>query len=321
MKVVVTGSIAFDYLMSFPGKFSDHFLPDKLDRISVSFLVDSLTKRRGGVAANIAYGLALLGERPVLLGAVGEDFGPYREELEKVGVDTSGVRAFDEAYTASCFVNTDASENQIVSFYTGAMQFAERLSLKDLGEEKIGLAIITPNDPRAMVKTVQECREMGVPFIYDPSQQIPRLDGDVLRDGVEGAEAVVLNDYELEMFKKKTGLDDNDLLGLSETVVVTRGEEGSVIRTRTGDVAVPTAVPDRILDPTGVGDAYRAGLMKGMIHGLPWEVAGRMGSLAAAHVLEMVGPQSHSYDLETFVERYCRVFGESEEIRRLVPNR
>jgi len=321
LRIVVTGSIAFDYLMSFPGKFSDYFLPDRLDRISVSFLVDSLKKQRGGNAANIAYSLALLGERPLIVASVGKDFGPYRDALEKVGVDTSFVREFQEEYTASFFVSTDQTGNQIASFYSGTMRFAEKLSLKIFEKEKLKLVIISPNDPRAMMKYARECQEMNVPFIYDPSQQIPRLSGEALREGVRGSKMVILNDYELEMFKKKTGLADEDMLEISETVVVTMGENGSVIRTKEETTEIPIARPECVIDPTGVGDGYRAGLMRGMVHGLPWEVAGRMGSLAATYVLETDGPQNHSYDLKEFAERYCRVFGELKELRRLLSDR
>lgn len=318
LKIIVTGSIAFDYLMSFPGRFSDHFLPDKLDRISVSFLVDSMKQQRGGVAANIAYNLALLGEHPLLLGAVGKDFGPYGKELEGVGVDTSGVREYPDEYTASCFINTDQVENQIVSFYTGAMRFAGDLHLINLGKGQIDLVIVCPNDPRAMMMYPAECRDLHIPYIYDPSQQIVSLSGEAMTDGSMGAKLIILNEYELEMLKKKTGLEDEELLGLSETVVVTLGEKGSVIHTREGSAEIPPAQPERVIDPTGVGDAYRAGLMKGMVYGMPWEISGRMGSLAATYVLETDGPQSHTYDLKGFIQRYCQIFGESERLRRLV---
>ncbi|MFH1940866.1 MAG: carbohydrate kinase family protein [bacterium] len=318
MNIVVTGSIAFDYLMSFPGNFSEHFLPDKLDRISVSFLVDSMKKRNGGVGANIAYNLALLGERPFLFSVVGKDFGSYRDDLERAGIDVSGIRECSEEYTASCFVSTDRSENQIVSFYTGAMRFAKDFSLKDLNLKETDLVLVSPNDPEAIKKYAAECREMSVPYIFDPGQQTVCLTGEELLDGADGAEMFILNEYELEMFRNKTGLDEEAVQGLAEIFVVTLGKRGSEIRTRQGTVHIPAVGPDRVLDPTGVGDAYRAGLVKGMAHHLSWETAGRMGSLAAAYVLETDGPQSHAYDLEMFVARYCSVFGESKEMRRLV---
>jgi adenosine kinase len=318
LNIVVAGSIAFDYLMSFPGNFSEHFLPDKLDRISVSFLVDSMKKRNGGVGANIAYNLALLGERPLLFSVAGKDFGAYRDDLERVGIDVSGIRECPEEYTASCFVSTDRSENQIVSFYTGAMRFAKDFSLKDLDLKKTDLVLVSPNDPEAIKKYAAECRDMGIPYIFDPGQQTVCLTGEELREGADGATVFILNEYELEMFRNKTGLDEAAMQELAKTVIVTFGKHGSEIRTGQGKFRIPAVGPDRVLDPTGVGDAYRAGLVKGMAHHLSWETAGRMGSLAAAYVLETDGPQSHAYDLQMFIDRYCSVFGESEEMRRLV---
>ena len=318
MRVLIAGSIAYDYLMSFPGRFSEHFLADKLDRISVSFLVDALRKERGGVAANIAYSLALLGERPLLVGAAGGDFGPYREALVRTGVDASGVKEFPDDFTSSCFINTDEVENQIVAFYTGAMRHSTELSLEPYFEEGVDLAVVSPGDPGAMAAFCRECRDHGVPFLFDPSQQIVALSGEALREGARGASLLVVNEYELEMFCKKTGLGEGDLLDLAETVIVTRGGEGSEIRTGGEIVRIPVVPPDAVVDPTGVGDAFRSGLIKGMIHGLPWEVAGRMGSLAASYVLEHGGTQQHAYDLEAFVTRYCEVFGESGDVRNLL---
>lgn len=318
MKIITAGSIAYDYIMSFPGRFSEHFLADKLDRISVSFLVDSLRIERGGVAANIAYNLALLGERATLFGAVGKDFQEYRSVLEEAGVDASGARTFDEEFTSSCFINTDTSENQIVAFYPGAMRFAGQLSLKDVIHEEPSLVVISPCDPEAMIQWAKECRSQKVPFIFDPSQQTVSLSGEALMEGAREARMLILNEYELELFRKKTGLKDDGLLGLAETVVVTLGGQGSEIRTKEETIRIPVVPPERVVDPTGVGDAYRAGLLKGMVHGLPWEAAGRMGSLAASYVLEVGGTQCHSYNLETYVQRYCRVFGEDGQVRRLL---
>ncbi len=318
MKLIVTGSIAFDYLMSFPGKFSDHFLTDKLDSISVSFLVDSLNKRKGGCAANIAYNLSLLGESPLLVGTAGKDFGEYRAALEKAGVDTSGVKIINEEYTASFFANSDQDGNQIASFYPGAMKFAKDISLKELELDSETLVIISPNDPEAMVRYTKECQGMHIPFIYDPGQQIVVLKRDVLREGIRGAKVFILNDYEFEMFRKKTNLELEKILEFSEIVIITRGRNGSIIHTRKSTIEIPVVPPLRVLDPTGVGDAYRAGFVKGLIHGFSLEIAGRMGSLAATYVLETEGPQSHSYDLKEFVERYCHVFGKSEEGGKLL---
>ncbi len=318
MRPVVTGSIAFDYLMSFPGKFEDHFLPEKLDRISVSFLVDELNVRRGGCAANIAYSLALLGERPLLVGAAGNDFGPYGKDLEALGVDLSGVLVKEDVRTASFFANTDSKGNQIASFFTGAMQYAREISLPELVKDPDPLVLVSPNDPEAMSRHARECREEGYRFLYDPSQQITRTPGENLVRDAQGAWILLVNEYEEEMFLKKTGLAREELLGLAKNVVVTLGEEGSEIRTPEGTFRVPAARPERVLDPTGVGDAFRAGLVKGLSWNLSWETAGRMGSLAAVYVLETDGPQSHHYTLQEFAERYARNFGSAEELKPLL---
>ena len=317
MNLIVTGSIAFDYLMSFPGRFSEHLLADQLQNLSVSFLVDTLHRRRGGCAGNIAYTLALLGERPLLVGAAGHDFADYGGCLEGLGVDLSGVKIVDSVFTASFFCNTDKDNNQIASFYTGAMRHAREITLGSLAHSD-SLVIISPNDPEAMANHAHQCRELGVSFIYDPSQQIARLDGEALLESTRGAKMLIVNAYELALFKNKTGLDDAGVQALAEIVVVTLGDQGAEIRLPQRTVTIPVVPTQRILDPTGVGDAFRAGLMKGMAHGLSWETAGRMGSLAAAYVLETDGPQSHGYTLPEFIRRFETVFGGADEVGTLL---
>jgi len=307
MKIVVTGSIAYDYLMSFPGTFTEHFLPDHLKRVSLSFLVDTMDKRRGGCGPNIAYTLALLGERPLLMATAGEDFGEYREWLESAGVDTSHVKQIGGKFTASFFCSTDQDNNQIASFYTGAMADAGRLSFRTIGG--VGLAIISPNDPGAMVQYAEECRTLGVPFIFDPGQQCARMDGSELRDGVRGAAIVIVNDYELELLRQKTGLSERDLLQQAHNLIVTRGEHGCSVIARNGQVDVKAVTPDRIVDPTGVGDAFRGGLMKGLAIGASLETSARLGSVAATYALEHLGGQSHSYTWPEFQQRYRDHFG------------
>jgi len=307
MKIVVTGSIAYDYLMSFPGKFTEHFLPEHMNRVSLSFLVDTMDKRRGGCAPNIAYTLALLGERPRLMATAGEDFGEYRAWLEAAGVDTSLAKQIDGKFCASFFCSTDVDNNQIASFYTGAMADAGQLSFWTARD--CGLAIISPNDPGAMVQYAEECRTLNIPFIFDPGQQCARMGGDELRDGVTGATMVIVNDYELELLRQKTGLDESDLLTVAKALVVTRGEHGSSVLTRDGRADVSAVTPDRIVDPTGVGDAFRGGLMKGIALRLPYEACARIGSVAATYALEHLGGQSHSYTWDEFRERYERHFG------------
>jgi adenosine kinase len=307
MKIVVTGSIAFDYLMSFPGKFTEHFLPEHMQRVSLSFLVDTMDKRRGGCAPNIAYTLALLGERPLLMATAGEDFSEFRQWLEAAGIDTSLVKDIDGKFCASFFCSTDRDNNQIASFYTGAMADAGELSFRSARD--CSLAIIAPNDPRAMVQYAEECRTLAIPFIFDPGQQCARMSGDELRDGVRGAAIVVVNDYELELLKQKTGYSESDLLAQCDALVVTRGERGSSVITRDGRTDVAAVKPHRIVDPTGVGDAYRGGLMKGIALGLPYPAAARIGSVAAAYVLEHLGGLSHSYTWAEFARRYEEHFG------------
>jgi adenosine kinase len=307
MKLVVTGSIAYDYLMSFPGSFTEHLLPDHLQRVSLSFLVDTMEKRRGGCAPNIAYTLALLGERPKLMATAGQDFDDYRRWLDGAGIDTTLVKQVDSKFTASFFCSTDNGGNQIASFYTGAMAHAGELSFGAAGP--CDLAIISPNDPEAMVAYARECRALGIPYLFDPSQQVARMNGDDLKAGVVGAHIVICNDYEFEIIREKTGMDDAAMLVRSDAVVVTRGEKGATITRRDGVITIPAVAPSAIVDPTGVGDAFRGGFMKGMATGSGYEVCGRMGSVAAAYALEHMGGTSHAYTWAEFTARYEAAFG------------
>jgi adenosine kinase len=307
MGIVLTGSIAYDYIMTFPGKFRDHILPDRLDRLSLSFLVDSMVRQRGGVAANIAYTLALLGERPLVMATVGEDFDDYRQWLDRCGVDTSGIRTIPGLLTASFFVNTDQANSQIASFYTGAMARAAELRFADLPSLP-DLAVISPNDPGAMAAYVEECRRLGIPYLYDPSQQIVRLPIEALRQGIQSCRGLVVNDYEFALIEDKTGLDRAQILTAAEFLLITCGERGAVLHTPGQESVVP-AVPERaVVDPTGVGDAFRAGFLKGYIHRLPLDLCSQMGALAATYCLENQGPQSHSFDLPEFIARFRRHF-------------
>jgi adenosine kinase len=309
MSIVVTGSIAFDYLMSFPGRFTDHILPDQLDHVSLSFLVDDLQRRRGGAAANIAYNLALLHERPMLMGTVGQDFGGYRAALEAQGVDTSLVRDELDLFTASFFVNTDLDGNQIASFYTGAMARARQLSFHGLGTEDVDLVIISPNDPEAMVRYAAECQELRLPYLYDPSQQIVRLSAEELVAGLTGSSLLILNEYEFGMMQERTGMGGDAIRSApSRACIVTLGAQGAEIWADGNRYAVPPVPPRRIDDPTGVGDAFRAGLIKGLSMGLPWDLAGRVGSLAATFTLEQPGAQEHHYTAREFVARFREHF-------------
>ncbi|MGD8464522.1 MAG: carbohydrate kinase family protein [Anaerolineae bacterium] len=320
MNVIITGSVAYDYLMSFPGRFSEHILPDQIHQISLSFLVDSMRKQRGGCAPNIAYSLALLGERPTVMATVGQDFGEYRAWLDENGVDTSAIVEVRDEFTSSFFVNTDLDNNQIASFYVGAMAKADSLSFYDLDHQAIDLAIVSPNAPAAMVKYPRECQELGIPYIYDPSQQIIRLSAQDLLEGTRGAKMLIVNEYEFGLVKNKTGLPDAELLALPEATIVTRGEAGSVIYADGRELVVPVVQPAPLSEPTGVGDAYRAGIIKGMLRGYSWQTTGRIAALAATYVLEQYGTQSHRYSLGEFVARYRQVFGDAPELEDMIPS-
>jgi adenosine kinase len=307
MNIIVTGSIAFDYLMSFPGRFTEHILPEHMNRLSLSFLVDTMDKRRGGCGPNIAYTLALLGERPLLMGTAGEDFGEYRAWLEAAGVDTTHVHQVAGKFTASFFCSTDEHNNQIASFYTGAMADAGALSFRSVGE--CGLAIISPNDPEAMVQYAIECRTLGIRAIFDPGQQCARMSGEQLREGAVGSSIVICNDYEFELVRQKTGLDEGAITAGSEALIVTRGEHGSTVFTQGGRRDVPAVAPRRVVDPTGVGDAFRGGLLKGLAMGLDCATSAQLGSVAATYALEHLGGQSHAYTWDEFRRRYEGQFG------------
>jgi adenosine kinase len=309
MDIIVTGSIAFDYLMTFPGRFVEHILPDQLEHLSVSFLVDEMRRQYGGTAPNIAYNLALLGERPRVMGTAGQDFGDYRVWLEGHGVDTSLVREEPDLFTASFFVSTDLDGNQIASFYTGAMARARELSLRGLQAD---LVTISPNDPEAMAKHPAECRELGLPYLYDPSQQIIRLSGEDLAAGLAGCDLLVVNEYEFDMLREKTGLSDEAIHAApARACIVTLAEEGSRIWADGEVYDIPVVPPEQVKDPTGVGDAFRAGLIKGLALELSWELVGRMGALAATYCLEQHGTQSHGYTPAEFVARFRAHFDDT----------
>jgi adenosine kinase len=312
MNVIVTGSVAYDYLMSFPGRFVEHILPDQLGNISLSFLVDEMRRQRGGCAANIAYNLALLGERPRMMGTVGQDFGEYRAWLEQQGVDTSLTRDELDLFTASFFVNTDQDGNQIASFYTGAMARARDLSFHELDVGQVDMVTISPNDPQAMGKYAAECQELGIPYLYDPSQQIVRLPGEDLLAGLQGCDLLVVNEYEFGMLAEKTGLSAEAIRSApARACIVTLGAEGTRLWAGGEVVDVPIVPPERVDDPTGVGDAFRAGLIKGLALDLPWDLAGKMGALAATYTLEQPGPQSQRYTVAEFVARFREHFDDA----------
>lgn len=318
MNIILTGSVAYDYLMRFPGYFRDHILPDRLETISLSFLVESMSRRRGGVAPNIAYTLALLGGTPRLMATVGEDFDEYRSWLETHGVDTSYVRVIPGIFTASFFANTDLANSQISSFYPGAMAYASQLSFHNFAHEKPDLVMISPNDPDAMNQYVRECHELGIPYMYDPSQQTVRLSSNELCNGIAGARGVFVNDYEFHLIQKTTCMSEADILKQVDFMVVTCGEHGTTIHTQAGHIEIPVVPPIEIADPTGVGDAFRGGFLAGYSRGWDLETCGRMGALAATYCLEQHGPQGHHYTPAEFITRSRQHYDDGGVLDELV---
>ncbi len=318
MKFLITGSIAYDYLMTFPGYFKDQILPDQIENISLSFLVDSMVRRRGGVAPNIAYTMALLGERPMVMGTVGQDFSDYRAWLEEHGIDTAHIKTIDNEYTASFFANTDRSNSQISSFYTGAMAYAVSQSITDLGDTAVDLVIISPNDPRAMDKLVMECQQCGQPYLYDPSQQLARISSEEIIRGTEKAKLLFVNEYEFSLLQHHTGKSAEQLVNEIEIIVVTRGENGTSIYVSGEEHKVKAVEPKIIADPTGIGDAFRGGFLKGYGLGFDWKTCGQMGSLAATYCLENTGTQSHYYTPREFVTRYRQHYDDNGKLDLLL---
>ncbi|MBV9292760.1 MAG: carbohydrate kinase family protein [Frankiales bacterium] len=290
MRIAVTGSIATDHLMTFPGRFAEQLLPDQLAHLSVSFLVEDLEVRRGGVAANIAFGLGVLGLRPLLVGAVGNDFADYRSWLDDHGVDTSAVRVSDSRHTARFVCTTDADNNQIASFYAGAMSEAREIDLGSLGD--VDLVVISPNDPAAMVRYTEDCRARGQAFVADPSQQLSSLEGEQVRGLVDGAELLLTNAYESALTERKTGWSADEVLERVGVRVTTHGADGTrVERAGESPIEIPVVPARDVADPTGGGDAFRAGFLAGRAWGLELERAAQVGSLVATLCLESVGPQ------------------------------
>jgi adenosine kinase len=312
MSFVITGSVAYDYLMRYPGRFRDHILPDQLDNISLSFLADSMRRVRGGVAVNIAYSMKLLGAQPVIFSTVGEDFGDYRRWLETMGLDTTHMIEIADEFTASFFCNTDAEGKQISSFYSGAMQYASQFTLADHGFAEATLVLIGAGDPVAMLNQAAECQTLGIPYALDPSFQVARFSREEMKEKFHGATYLFCNEYELAVIQNKTDWSLDEVKAQVATLVVTLAEKGSLIYTNYGQgeiVRVPPAQPHSIQNPTGAGDAFRGGFFAAQQQGLPLEICGRVGSLCAAYALEHLGPIDHSFTLDEFVDRYAANFG------------
>jgi adenosine kinase len=310
--IAVTGSIATDHLMHFPGRFTDSLLPDQLHRVSLSFLVDDLVVRRGGVAANICFTMGVLGQRPILLDAVGSDFAPYGSWLSRHGVVVDHVLRCDDVATARFVCTTDDEMNQIGSFFAGAMSRAREIELEPVVRAVGGieLVMISAGDPEAMVRHAQECRDRGYPFAADPSQQLARIDGRQARELVRGAELLFSNDYELGLLKSKSGWSDDDILSAVGHRITTHGPRGvEIVSAAEGTVTVK-AVPERAkVDPTGVGDGFRGGFLAGRAVGLPMRRCAELGSLMATLVLETTGTQEYSFEAADAQQRLADCYG------------
>ena len=322
MTIAVTGSIATDHLMRFPGRFAEQLLADQLAHISLSFLVDDLVVRRGGVGGNIAFAMGVLGGAPVLVGAVGADFTEYRTWLEDHGVDCSSVRISHTAHTARFVCTTDLDMAQIASFYPGAMSEAREISIAEVVEKHgVDLVLIGANDPDAMIRHTAECRRLGIPFVADPSQQLARLDGKETAELIDGAEYLFTNEYEWGLLQQKTGLSEDEIGAKVGMRITTLGGNGATIVDSEGNRVRVDVVPERAkVDPTGVGDAFRAGFLLGHRSGLSIERAAQLGSLVAVHVLETTGTQEWTFDRTDALKRLADAYGATaaEEIAAIL---
>ncbi len=308
MTILVSGSLALDHIMVFPDRFKDHILPDKLHILNVSFNIESLKTHFGGVAGNIAYHLRLLGEDPLILATVGSDFGSYAAHLDRLGIRRSSIHVIDDLRTAQGFVTTDLDDNQIWAFYVGAMARAHEASLADV-DEPLDVAIVSSDGKEAMLQHAHELKRRGVPTYVDPSHALPILDKHELLGLIDGAAGYIVNDYEWSLTLDKTGMTPEEICSRCDAVVITKGQSGSLVLEGEIKTEIPPVTARRVVDVTGCGDAYRAGLIFGRVHGLPFEVAGRMGSLLGTWQVEFEGTQNLELDLDAFRDRYEQEFG------------
>jgi adenosine kinase len=313
MDVLVTGTLGFDYIMDFSGRFADRIMPDKLHQISLSFLVDSLSKQFGGTAGNIAYTLKLLGSEPYILAPAGHDFEPFLLHLTKHKIITRHIAVHDTVATSAYFVMTDKDDNQIGSFFTGATQFAKKLHIGDV-KKKTKLAILSPTEPTAMKQYVKECIKLKLPYLYDPAFQIGNFKAEELREGIEHAHILIGNDYEIALIEQKLEITHDELIAMVPILITTLGSKGSIIETHKEAIHVKPAKPKNTSDPTGAGDAYRAGFVSGFMRGFDLAICGKMGSVAAVYTVEKYGTQTHQFTKKEFLARFKQNFGHSINI-------
>jgi adenosine kinase len=309
---LICGSVAYDTILVFPDRFQAHLLPDKLHILNVAFLVPEMRREFGGCAANIAYGLKLLGDEGIAMATAGRDFEPYRERMTAKDINTDHIKVVDGTFTAQAFITTDIDDNQITAFHPGAMQYAHINKVSDAAAHvglDIALGIVAPDGRQAMIEHAAQFKSANIPFIFDPGQGLPMFGAEELAVFIDQATWVAVNDYEWGLLQQKTGMSAADIVAKVDALVVTRGAEGSLIYTKERTLTVPAARPKAVVDPTGCGDAYRAGLIHGLLHGLDWETTGRMASLMGSIKIESRGPQNHEFTRAEFDQRFQDHFG------------
>ncbi len=309
MKLYISGSLAYDRIMDFPGRFLDHILPDKIHILNVCFTVNGMAEKFGGTAGNIAYSLSLLNEKPTILATIGKDYQSYFEWLEKNKISLEGIKIIESELTAGAYITTDKSDNQITGFNPGAMKYPSEYSFNHGGQEE-SIVIISPGNLKDMAEYAKACRDMNIKYICDPGQSLTSWDKKALIEWIDGSMLLISNDYELEMIINMSGMDKKKLLTLTQTIITTLGEKGTLISTQGADISIPAAVIKDVVDPTGAGDAYRAGLLKGLVMGKDIQTAAKIGAVAATYAIENYGTQEHSYTYEEFLDRYRTNFGE-----------
>lgn len=310
MNIIITGSLAYDRIMDFPGRFREHILPDKIHILNVSFVLEKLSEQFGGTAGNIAYNLKLLDLEPVIAAAAGGDFNRYAEHLEKLGISAEHIQIFSETRTAVAHMITDLDDNQISAFYPGALARGAEVALPDKFANKDNFLVIAPSSKEEMDKHCLQARQSGLPYLFDPGQQITALAPEELAYGAEGARVSIFNDYEWQMFQKKTNLEIGDLTEREGVVIITQGRDGSRVYAREQSYQIGIAEPDEVQDPTGAGDAYRAGIAAGIVHGWDWQTAGQVAATVASFAVEEYGTQEHTPSREQISERYQQNFGD-----------
>jgi len=301
--IIVSGSLAYDRIMDFPGYFSQHILPEKIHVLNVCFQVNGVKEKFGGTAGNIAYSLTLMGEKPLISASVGAlDYHRYFQWLEKKGISTEHIRIVDEEFTASAYITTDRADNQITGFNPGAMKYTSSLDFDKLAPEET-LMIVSPGNLEDMVRYPRLCKERGIDYIFDPGQSLPMLDSEGLAEAITGCRVLISNDYEIDLITKKVRMGKGDLIERAGAVIVTMGELGSKVLTRDAETAIPLVRARQVLDPTGAGDSYRGGLMTGLVKGMEIEECARMGSVCASFAVECYGTQEYSFTTDEFNDR------------------